>query len=30
MSTVTRWDPFRKLDDLQNRFSTIFGERIEP
>ena len=25
MSTVTRWDPFRELDDLQNRFSTIFG-----
>ena len=25
MSTVTRWDPFRKLDDLQNRLSTIFG-----
>jgi len=25
MSTVPRWDPFRELDDLQNRLSTIFG-----
>ena len=25
MSSVTRWDPFRELDELQNRFSTMFG-----
>ena len=25
MSSITRWDPFRELDDLQNRLSTIFG-----
>ena len=25
MSTITRWDPFRELDDLQNRLSTMFG-----
>lgn len=25
MSSVTRWDPFRELDDLQNRLSTLFG-----
>ncbi len=27
MSTVTRWDPFRGLDDLQNRLSTILGRK---
>jgi HSP20 family protein len=25
MSSVTRWDPFRELDDLQHRFSTLLG-----
>ncbi len=25
MSGITRWDPFRELDDLQNRLSTLFG-----
>ena len=25
MSSITRWDPFRELDDLQNRISTLFG-----
>ena len=25
MNTLTRWDPFRELDELQNRLSTIFG-----
>ena len=25
MSTLTRWDPFHELDDLQNRLSTLFG-----
>jgi len=25
MSSVTRWDPLRELDDLQQRFSTMFG-----
>ena len=25
MNSITRWDPFRELDDLQNRLSTIFG-----
>ena len=25
MSSITRWDPFRELDDLQNRLSTMFG-----
>lgn len=38
MSAITRWDPFRELDDLQNRLSSLFGrapvrkegERQEP
>ncbi len=25
MSAITRWDPFRELDDLQSRLSTMFG-----
>jgi HSP20 family protein len=25
MNTLSRWDPFRELDDLQNRLSTLFG-----
>ena len=25
MSSITRWDPFRELDELQNRISTLFG-----
>ncbi len=25
MSNLTRWDPFKELDDLQNRLSTLFG-----
>lgn len=25
MGALTRWDPFRELDDLQNRLSTLFG-----
>jgi HSP20 family protein len=25
MSAITRWDPFRELDELQNRLSTLFG-----
>ncbi|HQU29023.1 MAG TPA: Hsp20/alpha crystallin family protein, partial [Nitrospirales bacterium] len=25
MAAITRWDPFRELDDLQNRLSTMFG-----
>ncbi len=25
MNTLTRWDPFRELDDLQTRLSTLFG-----
>jgi len=25
MSSITRWDPFRELDELQNRLSTILG-----
>ena len=25
MNTVTRWDPFRELEDMQNRLSTVFG-----
>jgi HSP20 family protein len=25
MNTLTRWDPFRELDELQNRLSTLFG-----
>ena len=25
MNSITRWDPFRELDDLQNRLSTILG-----
>jgi HSP20 family protein len=25
MNTITRWDPFKELDDLQTRLSTMFG-----
>ena len=25
MNTLTRWDPLRELDDLQNRLSSLFG-----
>ena len=25
MSSITRWDPFRELDELQTRLSTMFG-----
>lgn len=25
MSTLTRWDPFKELDELQGRLSTLFG-----
>lgn len=25
MSSITRWDPFRELDELQSRLSTMFG-----
>src|SRR2546427_12859059 len=25
MNAVTRWDPFKELDELQNRLSTLFG-----
>jgi len=25
MSNLTRWDPFRELDELQGRLSTLFG-----
>lgn len=25
MNTLTRWDPFRELDDLQSRLTTLFG-----
>ena len=25
MAAIIRWDPFRELDDLQNRLSTMFG-----
>ncbi len=25
MNAITRWDPFKELDDLQSRLSTLFG-----
>jgi len=25
MDAITRWDPFKELDDLQNRLATLFG-----
>ncbi len=25
MTTLTRWDPFKELDELQSRLSTLFG-----
>ncbi len=25
MNAITRWDPFRELDELQGRLSTLFG-----
>ena len=27
MSTLTTWNPFRELDEVQNRFSSLFGGR---
>jgi len=27
MSTLMRWDPFRELEDVQNRLSRLLGER---
>src|SRR5437588_8279542 len=25
MQTLTRWEPFREMEDFQNRLSTLFG-----
>ncbi len=25
MQTLTRWEPFREMEDMQNRLSTLFG-----
>jgi HSP20 family protein len=25
MNTLTRWEPFREMEDVQNRLSTLFG-----
>ena len=25
MNTLIRWDPFKEVDELQNRFATLFG-----
>jgi len=25
MNTLTRWDPFKEMDELQNRFAKLFG-----
>jgi HSP20 family protein len=25
MNALTRWDPFKEMDDLQSRFSRLFG-----
>src|SRR5881227_4008000 len=25
MQTITRWEPFREMEDFQNRLSTLFG-----
>ena len=25
MSTLTRWDPFKEMDELQNRITSLFG-----
>ena len=25
MNAMTRWDPFKEMDDLQNRLATLFG-----
>ena len=27
MNTLTRWEPFKELEDLQNRLSNLFGRR---
>lgn len=27
MNTLTRWDPFKELDDLRQRFNTAFGRQ---
>ena len=28
MNTLTRWEPFREMEDLQNRLSTLFGRTL--
>src|SRR5437588_11216029 len=28
MQTLTRWDPFREMEDFQNRLSTLFGHPL--
>ena len=29
MNTLTRWDPFKEMDDMQKRLSNLFGLRVE-
>jgi len=30
MNTLTRWEPFKELEDLQNRLSNLFGRAARP
>lgn len=30
MTALTKWNPFRELDAIQNRFSTLFGRSLLP
>jgi HSP20 family protein len=30
MSALTKWDPFRELDVVQNRFANLFGRSLLP
>jgi HSP20 family protein len=30
MSALTRWDPFKEMDDLQKRLSSVFGMAARP
>jgi hypothetical protein len=28
MKALTYWDPFRKLEDMQHRLTTVFGRQL--
>src|SRR3984885_15718737 len=30
MNASTRWDPFRELEDMQHRLSSVLGHQLQP